>query len=137
MCVLEVLQSVRECLVHLTIYCFSNEQGGWSSEGIETVIDGETGTVTCLSSHLTSFAVLGSTSAPGHRDSQENSTDSPGNINGTDSRENSTDSPGNISGTDSRENSTESTDSNKNGTESHKNVTDSSENNNTLVRRHT
>ena len=32
--------------------------GGWSSEGIQTVFDEETGTVTCLSSHLTSFAVL-------------------------------------------------------------------------------
>ena len=32
--------------------------GGWSSDGIETVFDEGTQTVTCLSSHLTSFAVL-------------------------------------------------------------------------------
>ena len=40
------------------LYTCSIGMGGWSSDGIETVFDEGTQTVACLSSHLTSFAVL-------------------------------------------------------------------------------
>ena len=60
MCVLGLFCSVRAVvLLHVKlISVHSIGMGGWSSDGIETVFDEGTQTVTCLSSHLTSFAVL-------------------------------------------------------------------------------
>lgn len=46
----------------ICLFFFSVGSGFWSTVGVETVYDEESNTLTCLSQHLTSFAVLVDTS---------------------------------------------------------------------------